>query len=400
VTVLHRVRSLLGPDTIVEAQPDGPPRVAPRSSEACGLILEMAALEGWKVRIEGAGSWCPRGYGAPADLVLSTTALTRVVAVHPADLVATVEAGISWDALRQALADHGMWLATDPPGAGRTLGSAIATGTSGPLRGGFGSLRDHLLGLTIVTGDGRVLRPGGRVVKNVAGFDLTRLAAGSFGAFGVITTAHLRLRSVPRADLTLHASGERDDLLEVALRILEAGESPAALEVLSPAAAGRPAWTLALRLLGSEMAVAESRRSVSAACGRMLTELPPLEAIAFWRSLNAGAAEHPATLRLGALPVSLPETLDLLAHHLDDGWIAASVAAAAVRWSGTANAERIRSLRHAASQREFPVTVERAPWEVLETVGHFGAYREGVHRIVTSLRRVFDPKNVLTAATG
>ncbi len=394
--MLGRVRSLLGPDAVIEPHTDGLPLVIPPTTEACALVLQTATAEGWKVRVEGAGTWCHAG--APADLVLSTTGLNRVVGVQAADLVATAEGGISWDALRQALADQGTWLAADPPGTSRTLGSVVATGTSGPLRTGFGSFRDHLLGLTLVTGDGRVLKPGGRVVKNVAGFDLTRLAAGSFGAFGIITSVNLRLRSVPRADTTLLAAGERDDLLDLAARVLQAGESPAALELLSPVSANRDTWVLAVRLMGSEVAVDQARRSVNSAAGRILDDLGSSETVAFWRSVAVGAADLPATLRLGALPASLPEVLDLVAHHLDDGWTATSVGVGAVRWSGVATAERIRLLRHTALQREIPVTVERAPWKVLEATGHFGAFREGVGSLVTSLRRAFDPAQVLVNA--
>jgi hypothetical protein len=92
--------------------------------------------------------------------------------------------------------------------------------------------------------------------------------------------------------------------------------------------------------------------------------------------------------------------LDLIAHYLDSGWISVNVTLGSVRWAGGTNAERIKLLRHAALQREFPVTVERAPWNIMEAAGHFGAYREGVARLVTSLRQTFDPHHVLVATPG
>src|SRR3989442_15277900 len=104
-------------------------------------------------------------------------------AIEPPDLTATAEAGIGLDQLRQQLADHGAWLAIDPPGlAGRTLGSVVATATAGPLRSGVGAVRDHLLGGTFGTGDGRMIQSGGPGGKNVAGDDLTRPPAGGVGA--------------------------------------------------------------------------------------------------------------------------------------------------------------------------------------------------------------------------
>jgi FAD/FMN-containing dehydrogenase len=106
-----------------------------------------------------------------------------------------------------------MWLALDPPGRPeRSIGSVIATATAGPLRHGFGPVRDHVLGCSVATGDGRLVNAGGRVVKNVAGYDLTKLQVGGFGGFGIIAEVHLRLRALPRADVTLLARGARDAL--------------------------------------------------------------------------------------------------------------------------------------------------------------------------------------------
>jgi len=388
LTVARRVRTLVGPDGVVDTDRAGAPRVTPRTTEACALILEAAASSGWRVRVAGGGHWSPGD--APADLVLSTRGLSRVVRVSAPDLVCTVEAGITWPELRRALADHGAWLPWDAPGVDRSLGSIIATGTAGPLRSGFGSIRDHLLGLTLVTGDGRIVRPGGHVVKNVAGFDLTRLAAGSFGAFGVITSVHLRLRSVPRADITLLATGQRDQLLQVGLAMRDAGEAPAAIELVSPGAAGATEWTLAVRFAGSEAAVSEAKRHAGS-----LREATAAGGADFWASLAASIPRPPVTLRVGALPAGLADAMDLIAHHLDDGCLTTSVPAGAIRWSGTATTERIRLLRAAAAQHEMPLTIERAPWETLSALGHFGAYREGIDPLVGALRRAFDPAGVL-----
>src|SRR5229473_3546190 len=235
MSLVDRVRALLGDDAVdVAPTPDGVPRVAPGSPDAVGLLLGTAREEGWRVRIEGAGTWLPAD--APADLALTTRRLDKIPAIEPQDLSATAEAGIGCDLLRQQLADRGTWLALDPPGlAGRTLGSVVATATAGPLRHGFGAVRDHLLGVTFVTGDGRLVQSGGRVMKNVAGYDLTKLAAGGFGAFGVIVLVHLRLRALPRADQTLVLEGSREDLAQVADDIAAAAVQPAAHELMSPA---------------------------------------------------------------------------------------------------------------------------------------------------------------------
>ncbi len=232
MTILERVTALLGEGAVLEAGTDRVPRIAPGSPDAVALLLGTAHQEGWRVRIEGAGTWLQSD--APADLALTTRRLDRIPAIEPPDLTATAEAGIGLDQLRQQLADRGAWLAIDPPGlAGRTLGSVVSTATAGPLRHGFGPIKDHLLGVTFVTGDGRMVQSGGRVMKNVAGYDLTRLQAGGFGAFGVIVLVHLRLRTLPRADVTYLLEGAREDLTQVGEDIAAAGLTPAALELVS-----------------------------------------------------------------------------------------------------------------------------------------------------------------------
>src|SRR5947208_171435 len=278
MSLLDRVRALLGDDAVeIAGGADAVPRVAPASPDAVALLLGTAREEGWRVRLEGAGTWLPAD--APADLALTTRRLDRVPAVEPQDLSATAEAGIGCDLLRQQLADRGTWLALDPPGlAGRTLGSVVATATAGPLRHGFGAVRDHILGVTFVTGDGRLVQSGGRVVKNVAGYDLTKLEAGGFGAFGVIVLVHLRLRALPRADQTFVLAGTREDLTQVAEDVAAAGLQPAALELMSPALARRDGWALAVRLAGSAALVAAEEAGLRGASGGRFTALRAEEA--------------------------------------------------------------------------------------------------------------------------
>lgn len=391
--VVDRLRALLG-DAAVQRDPDGgPPTVTPRTSAECAAVLGAAADSGWKIAVRGAGTWSD--VSGRADAVLSTRGLTHPTEVSAPDLVASVPAGLAWDALRESLADHGAWVALDPPGAPeRTVGSILATGTAGPLRAGFGAVRDHVLGVTIATGDGRLVRAGGRVVKNVAGFDLTKVAVGGFGAFGVIVAAHVRLRAVPRADMTLVAHGGRDELLVAGRALFEAGHQPHALALQSPALAGAPAWRLAVRLMGSDEDVDARREALVGAATVTLDEGPPQ----LWHAAAEAIAARDTTVRLGTLPSGLEEALDLLAHHLDEAVecpIAVNIAAGTVRWTGTASSEQLRRFRYAAASSEMPVTVERAPADVLTATGHFGAYREGSGRLIHLLRDAYDPKGTL-----
>jgi glycolate oxidase FAD binding subunit len=398
MTLLDKVRSLLGSDSVLDAGTAGvPPRIAPPSAEAVALLLQTATAEGWKVRVEGAGSWLPAD--APADLALTTRRLDRLIAVEPQDLVATAEAGVGLDQLRQQLADRSTWIALDPPGlAGRSLGSIVATGTSGPLRLGYGPVRDHLLGMTVVTGDGRVVESGGRVMKNVAGYDLTRLQAGAFGAFGVIVRVHLRLRALPRADQTLILEGTREDLTQVADDVRASGLQPAALELLSPALGRRAGWVLAIRLVGSVPLVAADEAAVRTVAGSRFEGIRAEDAHALWHRAAEGFALRPVTFRLGGLPDASDELLDLVQHQLGDEWVSAGPGIGSIRWTGEATTERLRHLRRVLAGQEVPLTLERAPWEARLAVGHFGAYREGVGPLITGLRRTFDPAGTLRTA--
>jgi FAD/FMN-containing dehydrogenase len=273
----------------------------------------------------------------------------------------------------------------------------VASGTAGPLRGGFGGVRDHVLGLTLVTGDGRVLKAGGIVVKNVAGFDLVKLATGSFGAFGVVTTTTFRLRTVPRASVTLLGNGPRPQLLDAAGEILAAGITPVALELLSPAGSGGTGCELAIRLVGSNAEVAAARDAIRRVTDIALPEVSPSDTPRLWHTILSRTTHYPLTVRLGALPSSIDRTLDLTSHYLTEGWTTASMGVGVVRWSGAAPPEDLRRLRHAAAQLEIPVTLERATWNIRAAVGHFGAYREGVGQIVSGLRHVFDPARVIVS---
>ena len=394
--IFARLRALLGPSN-VDRDADNLPRVTPESAETVALVCRLAHDEGWTMRIEGRGTWLPGD--APADLAVSTRALDAVVSVSPADLVATVQAGATLDGVRRALTDQRMWLALDPPGRPeRSVGSVAATATAGPLREGFGPVRDHVLGCTVVTGDGRIVRAGGRVVKNVAGFDLAKLHVGGFGAFGIITELHLRLRALPEADVTVVRRGPRDALTRAARELDAAGFTPAAVELLSPALAAEPEWVVAVRVSGLTEAVRADIDALASAASGEWEQLASERAGAFWALVARGAASGPLTVRLGVLGEGIDEAIDLVTQELGEGLLTAGPASGGLRWTGETDPERIRALRRALAAREIPLTLERAPWAVRRAVGHFGAYREGVGQLVGRLRETFDPGHRLAVA--
>jgi FAD/FMN-containing dehydrogenase len=153
-----------------------------------------------------------------ADVDLS--ALNRIVQHTPEDMTVTVEAGATLSSLQAQLAKRGQWLPIDPPNPnGLTIASLLATNASGPQRFGFGTIRDHLIGLEVILADGRLIHSGGKVVKNVAGFDLMKLFVGGHDSLGFIVEATFKLLPLPEVEQCVQA---RCHSLEAAGRLIDA----------------------------------------------------------------------------------------------------------------------------------------------------------------------------------
>ncbi|PRX45463.1 glycolate oxidase FAD binding subunit [Prauserella shujinwangii] len=257
------------------------------------------------VRISGAGTaadWA----GAPgtAPTVLDTTRLTGVLAYNPADLTVEVRAGTPLVRLQEELAGHGQRLAFDAARAGRgaTLGGLFATADSGPLALGYGSLRDLVIGATVVLADGTVARTGGHVIKNVAGYDLSKLLHGSYGAFALVTDLVLRLHPVPAAERTVRLECPLDTAAGRAATVLASALEPVALE-----------WSdgeLLARLEGTPDGTrARARQLAELIGGAVLTEDDAATAWARHADLVARPAPRDAVVRIGCRPSRLPRFL-------------------------------------------------------------------------------------------
>ncbi len=166
----------------------------PESTVEAAAVLREAASKGWAVVVRGAGTKQSWGYPPRrVDLILDTTGLTGVVEHAAGDLIAVVRAGTPVAKLQSTLAGAGQQLALDTPIDGATVGGTVATNTSGPRRMAYGTVRDLIIGVTIVRPDGVIARAGGKVVKNVAGYDLGKLMTGSYGTLGLIAECAFRL---------------------------------------------------------------------------------------------------------------------------------------------------------------------------------------------------------------
>jgi glycolate oxidase len=237
---------------------------------------------------------------APSGRVPHPGEAARILGIEPADLVCRAEGGVTLDALAEAAAAHGQWLPLDPPGdaASLTLEDVLLSGRAGPLQAGYGRARDHVLGLCLEARSGERLALGGRVVKNVAGFDLVRLAVGSGGRLGRITEATVRLFPLPASDRTLFWRVEAVGVgLELGAALAARGLPLAALNLFRGGPVGERGG-VAARLHGSRAAVDEMARDLEAA-GGPCTVLDGEASRRWWR---ARAEEAGGVQSLGADP--------------------------------------------------------------------------------------------------
>ncbi|MFK3741120.1 glycolate oxidase subunit GlcE [Massilia sp. TN1-12] len=327
------------------------------------------------LRIRGGGSkdW----YGGPLDgEILDTRAHAGIVDYEPTELVITARCGTPLAEVEAALAERGQMLAFEPPhfGAHATIGGAVASGLSGPRRANAGAVRDFVLGAQLLDGKGDVLNFGGRVMKNVAGYDVARLLAGSLGTLGVLLEVSVKVLPRTVAETTLRFAMDEAR----ALRMLnEWGGRP-----LPISASCWHEGRLALRLSGARAAVDDARRTLG---GEVVPDCAP-----FWASLR----EQRHAFFDGDLPVwrlSLPSTaaaLDLGPQLIEWG--------GAQRWlrapGDAATAGRIRSAAVAAGGH---ATLFRGGDKA---VGVFQPLAPAVARIHERLKAGFDPAGIFDRA--
>jgi glycolate oxidase FAD binding subunit len=195
--LLTPVASIVGPDHATLRE--GTVVVAPGDAGQVAEVLRFAHTNRLPVAPAGGGTKSDWGHPVAAGIQLSMRRMARVREHAWQDMTCTVEAGCTWAAMQTALASHGQMVALDPLWPERaTVGGIIAANDSGALRIQFGGLRDLVIGMTFVLADGTIAKSGGKVVKNVAGYDLHKLLTGSFGTLGVITEVNFRLHPVER----------------------------------------------------------------------------------------------------------------------------------------------------------------------------------------------------------
>jgi glycolate oxidase FAD binding subunit len=342
----------------------------PTSAEALARTLQDAASAGRAVVPVGGGH--ANGMGNPlerCDVELHTTRLDRVIEHSQADMVVSVEAGITLEALQSHLGKAGQFLPLDPfHSPGHTIGGLLASGWTGPLRLRFGSPRDFLIGIRVALPDGKLATGGGRVVKNVSGYDMMKLHYGALGSLGVIVAASFKVFPKPLHDVTVVSHGGWED----AERALATPLAPSAVELSSD---GR----VLARYLGSPSAV-----------DRMVSSLEWAEEdAAIWDKDARSAPERWAR-------IAAPRTeLRNLVEHLPAGdrwWASPGVGIA--NWAVGGDPESVTEMRSRVEASGGTLVMLAAPADFMRQVGAWGTPPPTID-VMRRLKQAFDPNRIL-----
>jgi glycolate oxidase FAD binding subunit len=386
----------------------------PDAATAAAMLAEVSS-EGTPVRLRGSGTKLGWGTGTKGPATqLTTRLLASPVRHYAGDLVATIPAGAMLADVNAALAREHQWLPLDPPyGDLASIGGIVATNDSGPRRHSYGSPRDLIVGIEFALADGRVAKAGGRVVKNVAGYDLSRLLCGSFGSLALITTATFKLAPIAPFSLTLVARpGDLQQAAELALVVAAAPLSPSTLELAAPDA------RLLIRFETTERAAkrqAEDARRILEEANAATTLYVGNDEVELWRAHELNVFDGTGAIRkrerrdhvlfkASVLPTEVAAVLRHLAQLPGAvEWSAigrAALGVLAVKLTGAADplSEALLRLRTLAAARGGTLTVLEAPEEVRSRVDPWGEI--GHADVMRAVKGRFDPRNVLSPGCG
>jgi glycolate oxidase FAD binding subunit len=350
---------------------------SPTSAKELSAVLADATAAEATVGVRGAGSkarWSMPATAVVADLMLTMTGMDRIVEHAAGDLVVTAEAGVPLAALQEHVSKAGQRLALDPPEPDATVGGVVAAAASGPRRLRYGTPRDLLIGITVVLPDGTVAHSGGKVVKNVAGYDLGKLFTGSFGTLGVIAQCTFRLHPKPVALRVVTA--HPDDPADAVRRLGSTGAVPSAIE-----------WdgtSLVVVIESIEAGADAQANAVAGAIGGDISEDPPDRfGTRPWPPDGVGLK---VTHRLGALR----ETLAAIGSELPDARIRGQVGSGVI-WVGSDGGDlaALDPLRKRVSEYDGGVVVVEAPDDAKREVDVWGPVR-GME-IMRRIKERFDP---------
>jgi glycolate oxidase FAD binding subunit len=408
--VLRRLGELVGPEHV------SGDAVFPGSPEEVASILALANAERLAVVPAGNSSQQrPGGRHSAGALTVSLRRLSQIKQYEPADLTASLEAGVTLAEFSAATAPHRQWL---PLGAPRpelaTLGGVVATNTSGPFRLFYGAARDMVIGIRFATAEGKLVKSGGMVVKNVAGYDMTKLLIGSFGTLGVITSVNVRVHPQPTTATTALGFATAVAAYEARSALLNSAVTPLAMDLLDSAAAAmvapkefpRSNYVLAVAYGGVEKVIERARREVEAAGRAAGSEAAATLAGEQERRAWRAICDLPATLADGqTVRLKVSSTLDKMpavAGEVENLRAVGQAALVARAGSGIsciyarggdllAFCQRMRQF---ADSLPAHMVIEFAPPAVMEQINVWGPRRDD-YPIMLKLKQAFDPNGIL-----
>lgn len=383
----------------------------PQTQDELAAVARVAHDQGWRVLPFGNGSklhW--GGLVRGVDLAISTAGLDRIIEFAQDDLTLTVEAGATLSAINALIERKGQQLALDPtlPSLA-TIGGIVATADTGSLRQRYGGVRDRLIGIQFVRHDGAIAKAGGRVVKNVAGYDLMKLLTGSYGTLGIITQLTFRLYPVPTASQTLMLHGEPEKIDRLARMIAAAALTPIAFDLVSPSLMkamylGRGLGLILRFQTVPESITEQSERVIKFAkqCGVITTIYTPEEEAEYWRQsrqrVDQPSQPNGCNLKFGTRSTASVEAL-LTANRL----FKANAMAIVHYQSGLGRAaiaqdqggSRIATWRRYCEEHGGFLSVLGAPIALKQAATHntfdLWGYRGNARSVMTDLTDQFDP---------
>jgi glycolate oxidase FAD binding subunit len=375
-------------------------RIRPADVAACARAVADSAASSHSLRIRGGGTKDYLGDALPTDAVLDTTALAGVVAHVPGDLTVTVAAGTRFAEVRAVLARAGQFLPLDPPHAeAATIGGIVAANSTGFWRARYGGVRDLLIGTTAVLGDGTVARSGGRVVKNVAGYDLNKLFVGSLGTLGVVVECTFKVLPRPPVTAGARAGFPRSaEAFAAADGIVRTSARPAALAV-----SGGPGgtWELLLQADGDAAPIARTLELLSRSARDHGTVVEQDDGVpAMLTTLNDISSRGEGTVVRAALPLAAQPAFTATAARLEGfTHLVADAASGIVRvvlgGDDTAMLDGAGALVAAARVCGGSARVERRPEQLRARLTAWGDAEPTGRFIMRRLKEAFDPRGIL-----
>jgi len=386
-------------------------RVEPASAEELAEILAAASRNGQRVAIRGGGTKGGGSLPAPADIVLSTRRLDAVLAHRDGDLTATVQAGATLADTNRTLATHRQWIPLDAPWSDRaTIGGIAATNDAGPRRHRYGAPRDLIIGIDIVLADGTAAKAGGIVVKNVAGYDLSRLMTGSFGTLAVIVAATFKLFPIASSSRTVtidlcdgSAKAPAERLAAILAALATSQLTPTAIELQ------RPPGRLLVRFETIETAAEQQAAAVvamaaDAGCATEVLSGDP--ELAVWEAHGERPWERDgAVVKVALLPAEIAPLVACLnettGEHECDLIGRAGAGSLLMRIGGHAGhqATVVSALRERLPPGQGSAIVVRGSRELRALVDPWGPMGDALP-LMREIKKRFDPLGVLNPGGG